>query len=132
MASTQEQGASPLAAMSNALVKLHKEHFGRGPSNARAHFAGSDALLCVLEDALLPAERKMVEMGDQNRVRESRVAFQAATQQEFIAAAERILSRKVVSFASGVDPDRAVVYECFYFEPLESDGGNGALKGERG
>ena len=86
------------------MVALHKEQFGRGPTSVHSHFASSNALVCVLEDVLLPAERKMVEMGDQNRVRESRVAFQAATQQEFIAAAERILSRKVVSFASGDAP----------------------------
>ena len=29
-----------LAAVSNALVALHKEQFGRGPTTARSHFAG--------------------------------------------------------------------------------------------
>jgi uncharacterized protein YbcI len=109
--------------VANAMVKLHKEQFGRGPTAARADFAGADALVCVLHDALLPAERKMVEKGDENRVRETRVAFQAATHDEFVGAVERIVSRKVAAFASGVDPQADVVFETFYFEPRESSDG---------
>ena len=43
-----------LSAVSNALVTLHKEQFGRGPTRARANFAGDDTLVCVMEEALLP------------------------------------------------------------------------------
>src|SRR5215217_9194705 len=71
-------GTSELQAVSNAMVRLHKEQFGRGPTNARSYFAGPDALLCVLQDVLLPAERKLVELGNADHVRASRVAFQAA------------------------------------------------------
>lgn len=125
-------GGSLLTAVSNAMVALHKEQFGRGPTSARSGFAGPDTLVCVLQDVLLPAERKMVEMGDQNRVRESRVAFQAATAGDFVAAVEQIVLRKVQAFASGVDPDANVVFETFYFEPGESGGdGDGALATER-
>ena len=68
-----------LAPVSSAMVALHKEQFGRGPRRARSNFAGADALVCVLEDALLPAELTMVKMGDQQRVRESRMSLQVAT-----------------------------------------------------
>src|SRR3954454_16692479 len=115
----QVAGASPLVAVSNALVKLHKDQFGRGPTNSRAYFAGPDALMCVLEDALLPAERKLVELGDPGRVRDSRVAFQAATQDDFISAVEEITGRKAVSFASAVDPGANVVSENFPFAPRD-------------
>src|SRR5918999_6027470 len=100
-----------LSAVSNALVTLHKEQFGRGPTRARANFAGEDTLVCVLEDALLPAERTMVKMGDQQRVRDSRTAFQAATRDEFVSAVEGIIGRQVRAFASAVDPDQNVVWE---------------------
>jgi hypothetical protein len=53
-------------------------------------------------------------------VRDSRVAFQAATASEFIAAVEQLVMRKVQAFASGVDPDANVVFETFYFEPQEA------------
>jgi uncharacterized protein YbcI len=126
MDGSQEQRTSALQAVSNAMVKLHKDQFGRGPTRARSDFAGPDALLCVLEEALLPAELKMVEMGDQERVRESRIAFQAATAPEFIAAVEQIVFRKVRAFSSGVDPDSNVVFESFVFEPREPDGDGAA------
>jgi uncharacterized protein YbcI len=102
--------------VSNAMVALHKEQFGRGPTKAQSHLAGPDALLCVLEDALLPAERTMVEMGEQQRVRESRMFLQVATAEQFIAAVEEITGRTVRAFASATDPDRGVVMENFVFE----------------
>jgi len=125
------QGTSLLMDVSNAMVKLHKEQFGRGPTTARSYFAGPDILVSVLDTVLLPAEKKMVEMGDQARVRESRVAFQAATAQEFIMAVEGIVRRKVHAFASGVDPDHDVVFETFYFERDSGSDGDGGLTGER-
>ena len=103
--------------VSNAMVALHKEQFGRGPTRAQSHMAGPDALLCVLDDALLPAERAMIEMGEQQRVRESRMFFQVATADQFIAAVERITGRTVRAFASASDPEQGTVMENFVFEP---------------
>lgn len=62
-----------MAAVSSAMVALHKEQSGRGPTRARSNFAGNDVLVCVLDDMLLPAERTMVAMGDQQRVRDTRM-----------------------------------------------------------
>ena len=112
-----------MLAVSNALVALHKEQFGRGPTKARSNFAGPDSLVCVLEDALLPAELKLVALGQQNSVRETRGAFQVATAAEFIEAVEQIVHRKVRAFASAVDPDANVVFENYQFEAIASDGG---------
>lgn len=121
MADMGDKRASALLAVSNAMVRLHKEQFGRGPTHSRAFLAGPDALTCVLEDSLLPAERKMVELGRADRVRESRVAFQAATQDEFVAAVEEILGRKVRAFASAIDPAAGTVFENFVFESRDGD-----------
>jgi uncharacterized protein YbcI len=129
MTPVEEQRTSVLTAVSNAMVQLHKEQFGRGPTKARTNFAGNDTLVCVLENVLLPAELKLVEMGQQDRVREARMSFQVATEADFVAAVEQILYRKVRAFASAVDPDRNVVFENFYFEPSESrSDGDGALE----
>jgi uncharacterized protein YbcI len=109
--------------VSNAMVALHKEQFGRGPTKAQSHMAGPDALMCVLDDALLPAERAMVDMGEHQRVRESRMFFQVATAEQFIAAVERITGRTVRAFASATDPQQGTVMENFVFEPEpERDG----------
>ena len=102
--------------VSNAMVALHKEQFGRGPTKAQSHMAGPDALLCVMDDALLPAERAVVKMGEHQRVRESRTFFQVATADQFIAAVERITGRTVRAFASATDPEQGTVLETFVFE----------------
>jgi uncharacterized protein YbcI len=120
-----EHSGSLLTAVSNALVALHKEQFGRGPTSARAHFAGPNALVCVLDDALLPAERKMVAKGEHQRVRETRVAYQAATRDEFIAVVEQFVQRKVRAFASAADVANNVVFENFVFEAQPGSDGDG-------
>ncbi len=132
MDETRLEGTTKLAAVSNALVALHKEQFGRGPTTARSHFAGPDVLVTVLEDVLLPAERKLIALGDQQRVREQRAAFQAVTANDFVVAIERIVSRKVRAFASGIDADNNVVFETFYFVSLDAAGdGDGRAHADR-
>jgi uncharacterized protein YbcI len=126
MAGTPQSATSPLMLVSTAMVALHKEQFGRGPTKARSYFAGPDGLICVLEDALLPAERKMAAMGDAHRVRDTRHAFQAATTAEFISAVEQIVNRKVRAFGSAVDVEENVVFENFTFEPDARAEGDGA------
>jgi uncharacterized protein YbcI len=109
-----------LAAVSSAMVRLHKEQFGGGPTHARTEFAGRDALVCVLEDALLPAERAMVAMGEDQRVREQRAFLQAVTADLFVSTVEAIIDRKVRAFSSAIDPLADVVFEIFALEPPES------------
>ena len=103
--------------VSNAMVALHKEQFGRGPTKARSHMAGADALLCILDDALLPAEHAMVAMGEHQRVREARTFLQVATAEQFVGTVERITGRTVRAFASATDPAQSTVMETFVFEP---------------
>jgi uncharacterized protein YbcI len=106
-----------LTRVTNALVALHKEQFGRGPERSRTGFVDDDTLVCTLHDALLPAERAMVAMGHQVRVQESRLFFQTATRDKFIGAVETITGRKVMAFSSATDPEAAVVWEVFTLEP---------------
>jgi hypothetical protein len=70
----------------------------------------------------------MVEMGEHQRVRESRTFLQVASQDRFIAAVEQLVSRKVRAFASAIDPEPGVVFEIFSFEPEDTDG-DGARPG---
>ena len=92
------------AELCNEMVRIYKEIFGRGPTRTRADWAGRDALLCTLEDSLTPAERKMVEVGEHQRLRETRMFFQHACENDFRESVERITGRKVRAFVSGIDP----------------------------
>jgi uncharacterized protein YbcI len=102
----------------NEMVRIYKEIFGRGPTRTRADWAGRDALLCTLEDSLTPAERKMVEVGEHERLQETRMFFQHVCEEDFRESVERITGRKVRAFVSGIDTDTDVSSEVFYFERL--------------
>jgi uncharacterized protein YbcI len=115
-------GLSTTAAVANAMVALHKEQFGRGPTRARTDYAGPDVLVTVLSDALLPAEKALVEMGEHLRVLEARAFFQEATRERFIELVESIVPRKVHSFHSTCDPRTGTVVEIAIFEPRPADG----------
>jgi uncharacterized protein YbcI len=112
------EGQSIQLAVSNAMVKLYKEQFGRGPTKAKTHFAGPDVLITTLQDSLTPAERNLVAMGEHQRLRDTRMFFQHASEGTFREAVERLTGRKVWAFVSGIDTEQDVSSEVFYLEPL--------------
>jgi uncharacterized protein YbcI len=109
---------SVLAQISREMVRLYKEQFGRGPTKARTNFAGPDAVLCTLEDSLTPAERRLAEMDEHQRLRDVRLFFQHSSEREFFAIIETALNRKVRAFVSGIDTRKDVSAEVFYLEPV--------------
>ena len=115
--SPAERPSSVLQDVSNSMVRLYKEVFGRGPTRARSDFAGADTLICTLEDSLTPAERNMVKMGDHQRLRDIRMYFQHATEDHFRETVEEITGRRVRAFVSGIDVEQDLSIEAFYFEP---------------
>jgi Na+-translocating membrane potential-generating system (MpsC) len=62
----------PMLEISNAVVGLYKETFGRGPTKVRAQFAGPDTLVVILESSLTVAERSLIAMGEHRRLRRRR------------------------------------------------------------
>jgi uncharacterized protein YbcI len=109
---------SVLADISREMVRLYKEQFGRGPTKTRTNFAGPDLVIVTLEESLTPAERRLAEMGEHQRLRDTRLYFQHATESEFKGVIERLLDRKVRAFISGIDTHQDVSSEIFYLEPV--------------
>jgi uncharacterized protein YbcI len=116
------EGQSVQMAITNEMVRLYKEQFGRGPTKARTAYAGPDTLIATLEDSLTPAERNLAALGEHHRLRDARVFFQYATESQFREVVERLTERKVRAFVSGIDTQRDVSSEIFYLEPLATDG----------
>ncbi len=104
------------AEISREMVRLYKELFGRGPTKARTEFAGPDIIICSLENTFTPAERSLAEMGEHQRLRDTRMYFQAATHEKFREIVERLAGRKVRAFVSGLDADQDVCAEVFYLD----------------
>jgi uncharacterized protein YbcI len=108
---------SPMLQISTEMVRLYKEAFGRGPTKARAQFAGPDLLVVTLEDSLTVAERNLAAMGETERLREARMFFQYAMEDGFRAIVERALGRRTTAFISGIDVRQDVSLEAFMLEP---------------
>jgi uncharacterized protein YbcI len=104
--------------LTNAMVRLYKELFGRGPTKARTHYAGPDTVLVSIENSLTAAERNLIGLDEHQRVREVRMFFQHASERDFTETVEEITGRKVWAFVSGIDTQRDVSSEVFYLEPV--------------
>jgi uncharacterized protein YbcI len=109
------------AEISREMVRLYKEQFGRGPTKTKTDFAGPDIVVCTLEDSFTPAERRLAEMEEHQRLRDTRLYFQHATKGDFIEVIEKILSRKVRAFNSSIDTHTDVSIEVFHLEPATTE-----------
>ena len=90
-------------AISNAMVHVYKEQFGRGPTKTRTHWSSPDLITVTLEDTLTPSDHNLVKMGQHQRLRDLRTFFQYASTREFCEPVERLTGRKVRAFISGID-----------------------------
>jgi len=109
--------------ISNAMVKLYKEQFGRGPTKARTHWCGSDLIVVTLEDTLTPAEQNLRRRGQHERLRDLRTYFQYASVREFCEPVEAVTGRKVRAFFSSIDTHAdGMSLETFVLYPVGEDG----------
>jgi len=109
--------SSPLLEISNATVRLYKAAFGRGPTHARARFAGSDTLIVLLQDTMTVSERRLAELGEHERLRAHRLLLHQGVEDELRSVVERILQRPTLSLISGLDPHRDVAAEVILLAP---------------
>ena len=122
---TQQPGGSVnqiemQVAISDEMVRVYKDQFGRGPTKARTTFCGRDTVTVVLEKTFTPAELNLAKMGEHQRLRDVRLFFQYSREQEIREPIERITGRRVRAFISGIDTAADVALEFFILEPEES------------
>jgi uncharacterized protein YbcI len=107
---------STMLQISNAIVGLHKEYFGRGPTKARSTLA-RDTLVVVLEGGFSQAERTLAESGRTDAVSDARHVMQSVISDRWVAAVEELLGRRVTCFLSATDPIQEIQVETFLLEP---------------
>jgi uncharacterized protein YbcI len=108
------------AAISNAIVGLHRDHYGRGATRTRT-VMGSDYVIVFLEDVYTPVEKTLIEAGRFDAVKETRTAFQDTMREKFSTAVEQLVGRKVIGFLSQVHVDPDLSVETFILEPRSED-----------
>jgi len=90
-----------LAAVSNAIVAIFSECYGRGPTRAKT-YSFDNYLFTVLEDLLTTVERTLVDNGEEDLVRTVRLTFQEAIADRITSEVARIVGRDVVAYHSQV------------------------------
>jgi uncharacterized protein YbcI len=117
-----DRSASVIAAISDEMVRVYKDQFGRGPDRVRTYWCGGDVVMTVLEDTFTPAERSLALLGEHQRLRDTRTFFQYATEREFCEPVERLTGRKGKAFISGIDTEvDGLAVETFVLHPEGSD-----------
>jgi uncharacterized protein YbcI len=98
--------------ISNGIVQLMSEYYGRGPTKAKTYVMDRYVLV-VLEDLLTRAESTMVDNGREELVRQMRLVFQADMAKEFTGVVERALGREVLTYHSQVTFRPPLGFEIF-------------------
>jgi uncharacterized protein YbcI len=106
-----------LAEVTNAVVRLHRTHYGKGPTRSKSYLI-DDVLMCVMRDVFTTVERTLIESGEAQKVRETRLAFEDALRDRFAEEVERIVGRSVVGFTTQVLLDQDIAIEVFVLEPV--------------
>jgi uncharacterized protein YbcI len=107
-----------LADVTNALVRLHRQHYGKGPTRSKSYLL-DDVLICVSRDVLTTVERTLVEAGDHGKVRDTRLAFEDAMRERFTGEVERIVGQRVLGFSTQILVTRDVAIQTFVLSPPE-------------
>jgi uncharacterized protein YbcI len=121
MATSSDRGRM-LTAVTNAIVAMHREFYGRGATRGRT-IMQDDYLVCFLHDIYTKAQRTLIEAGKFQAVLQARNAFQEAMRPRFSQSVEELTGRRVVAFVSQVGTDPDVAVEAFWLEATgEPDG----------
>jgi len=109
------QGAV-LAQVSNEVVAILRECYGRGPTKAKSYL-NDNYLLTVTEDLLTTVEQTLVERGHHELVRTMRLSFQEVVSDRFVKAVEGATGRRVVTYHSQITFDPPMGFEIFVLDP---------------
>lgn len=118
-------GGKLLAEITNRIVAMMREHYGRGPIKAKTYVL-DNLIVCVLSDGFTAIERTMMEGGEPELVLEMRRDFQRMMKARYSAMVEELTGRKVLAFLSQAHVDPGLTIEMFLTDgPLA---GFGALE----
>jgi uncharacterized protein YbcI len=110
--SSKSSAGNALVELSNAMVALHREYFGRGPGAAKS-FVVDEMVVCVLSDIYTAVERTLIRAGQEEHMRRTRSLHQEALESEYKSTVEGIMGRPVDAFLNVVHVDPDVAIEVF-------------------
>ena len=107
-----------LTAISEGMVALLKEFYGRGPTRAKTYYE-DDLVVCLLRGGFSRVEQTLLEGGEGASVIQQRMVFQDLMRDRFEAVVERATGRRVIGFMSGNQQSPDIMCEVFILAPTD-------------
>ena len=107
-----------LTAISEGMVGLLKEFYGRGPTRAKTYYQ-DDLVVCLLRGGFSRVEQTLLEGGRGSSVIQQRMEFQDLMRDRFEAVIEAATNRRVIGFMSGNQQDPDIMCEVFILAPTD-------------
>jgi uncharacterized protein YbcI len=101
--------------ISNGLVALLREYYGRGPERTRT-YVSDDLVVCLLRGGFTRVEQTLLESGHGGDVIRQRMVFQDVMRHRFEEVVEKATGRKVIGFMSGNQQEPDMICEVFVLE----------------
>jgi uncharacterized protein YbcI len=103
------------ADISNAMVGLKKEYYGKGPTKAKTYI-NDNYVLCVLQGGLTRNEETLLAAGEEMLVRQFRLRFQEAMADPTTEAVQRLTGCQVIGYHSQIVFDPEYAFEIFVLD----------------
>jgi uncharacterized protein YbcI len=107
-----------LTAISDGIVGLLKEYYGRGPTRAKSYYQ-DDLVVCLLRGGFTRVEQTLLEGGRGEAVIQQRMEFQELMRDRFAAVIEDATGRRVIGFMSGNQQHPDIMCEVFILAPTD-------------
>jgi uncharacterized protein YbcI len=105
-----------LAEITNGIVRLFSEYYGRGPTRAKTYLLEDRYVVTVLRDTMTTVEKTLADNGEVDLVRRVRLTFQEAMAASFKGVVKEALGRGVASYHSQILVEPDIGFEFFLLE----------------
>ena len=107
-----------LTAISDGIVALLKEFYGRGPTRTKSYYE-DDLVVCLLRGGFTRVEQTLLQGGRGPAVIQQRMEFQELMRERFEAVIESATGRRVIGFMSGNQQHPDIMCEVFILAPTD-------------
>jgi uncharacterized protein YbcI len=103
------------AAIANAVVQVHRESAGRGPTKAQA-FSRGNVVVLVMGDTMTRSERALFADGKRDAILLARDQLQSTMRNQLVNSVEELTGCRVVAFMSDNDLTADLIAELFVLD----------------
>jgi len=119
----QLSGGHLLSEISNRIVHILRERYGRGPMKAKTYALDDIVVVVLRAGGFTAAEKTMIDRGEPERVVAMREDFQRVIAPDYREAIEQLTNRRVLAFLSNAHVEPELTLEVFFVDrPLDGFG----------